>query len=225
MLGIKSIGQRLTNWERGLRAHYNVVPIDADTERRARKYMRWFDHEILRHAWTNEFEIAPGVWRSNHPTPKRFQDLKARGITTVLTLRGSAQSAHHATEVKSCESNGLRLFSVALVARSAPPKDEILRLIDYFHTLDKPFLMHCKSGADRAGLASAIYLMVKAGKPVSEARKMLSFRFLHIRFSKTGVLDAFLDLYEQAEHAGIGFEEWVKSDYDQEMLQATHFQQ
>jgi hypothetical protein len=29
--------------------------------------------------WTNEAEIAPGVWRSNHPTQARLQRLKARG--------------------------------------------------------------------------------------------------------------------------------------------------
>jgi protein tyrosine/serine phosphatase len=82
--------------------------------------------------------------------------------------------------------------------------------------------MHCKSGADRAGFASAIYLMVIEGQSVAEARSMLAFKYLHIKRSKTGVLGYILDLYEaRAAETGIGFEDWVETEYDNEAVQAA----
>jgi len=45
------------------RKRFNVEPVCAVTRRKARIYMRWFDHEILRLVWTNQQEIAPGVFR------------------------------------------------------------------------------------------------------------------------------------------------------------------
>jgi protein tyrosine/serine phosphatase len=83
-------------------------------------------------------------------------------------------------------------------------------------------LIHCKSGADRAGLASAIWLMVMEGRPVEEARAMLSWRYLHLRWSRTGVLDLVLDSYGARNAAApIGFEDWVATEYDAEAVQAA----
>lgn len=142
------------------------------------------------------------------------------GFRSVLNLRGSGGAAHYLTEVESCEKLGLTLVNVTLHARYAAPREDILTLLEAFRQIEKPFVMHCKSGADRAGFASAIWLLVMEGRPVSEARRMLSFKYVHIRRSKTGVLDHILDVYEarQAE-TGIGFEEWVRQEYDNEALQ------
>ena len=75
--------------------------------------------------------------------------------------------------------------------------------------------MHCKSGADRAGLAAVLYMIYKEKKSVSEAIKQLSFKHLHIRYAKTGILDFFF------EHAikinndeQIAFINWIKKDYN-----------
>ncbi|MCR9069700.1 MAG: tyrosine-protein phosphatase [Rhodobacteraceae bacterium] len=203
----------LDRLERRWRAHFNVAPTDVESWRRARIYMLWFDHAVLRLFWTNQMQIAPGVIRSNHPTPGRLHRLKRRGVVSVLTLRGSADSAHYATEKIYCRELGLTLHAIGFSDKSAPPKASLTALIDKFRTIEKPFLMHCKSGADRAGLASALYLLVIEGKPLAEARRMLSPRFLHFKGSKTGVLDRVLDQYE-TESAGRDFETWLEESYD-----------
>lgn len=215
-----TVFSRLKTWEANLRASYNTDLSTPENRRRAHIYNLWFDHAILRTVWTNFFEVAPGVWRSNHPTHRRFEKLKAMGFRSVLNLRGSGGAAHYLTEVESCEKLGLALVNVTLHARYAAPREDILTLLEAFRQIEKPFVMHCKSGADRAGFASAIWLLVMEGRPVSEARRMLSFKYVHIRRSKTGVLDHILDVYEarQAE-TGIGFEEWVRQEYDNEALQ------
>jgi hypothetical protein len=78
----------------------------------------------------------------------------------------------------------------------APPRREtLLDLIETFREAEAPLLIHCKAGADRAGLASAIYLLTMTDAPLADARRMLSWRFLHLVGSKAGVLDAVLDAY------------------------------
>ncbi|MEL6649107.1 MAG: tyrosine-protein phosphatase, partial [Pseudomonadota bacterium] len=97
----------------------------------------------------------------------------------------------------------------------AAPAEDIQKLIAAFRTIERPFVMHCKSGADRAGFAAAIYLLVIEGKPVSEARKMLSAKYIHFKWTKTGVLDHILDLYEARNaREAISFEDWVATEYD-----------
>lgn len=188
------------------------MPVDAATTRRARIYMRWFDHEILRHVWTNQAEIAPGVYRSNQPTLARLERLRAAGIKTVLCLRGD-NTLPYAAIRGHCDQLGMRLAAVGLSARQPPTAESILCLIDLFRTMERPFVMHCKSGADRAGLASAIYLIVIEGKSVTQARRMFCWRYIHFKRTKTGVLDRFLEAYAR-DGAGMPLEAWVRDRYD-----------
>lgn len=182
-------------------------------------YIRWTDHGILRTFWTNEMEIAPGVWRANHPSEARFRALPARGIKTVLNLRGFARTPMLIQEELLCAELGLTLVTVPMAAREAPRRDSIIDLLTAFRSMERPFLMHCKSGADRTSLASAIYLLAIENRPIAQARAMFSPRFIHFKFTRTGVLDRFLDLYETAHTAsGIAFEPWLQNHYQPEDL-------
>ena len=216
-----SVIKRLTAWERDLRQSYNTDLSTPENRRRAHIYNMWFDHAVLRMFWTNFYPVAPGVFRSNQPTHKRFEELKAMGIRSVLNLRGAGGAEHYLVEEESCAQLGMTLVNVTLHARFAAPRHDIQAVIDAFRTIEKPFVMHCKSGADRAGFAAAIYLLVIEGRPVSDARKMLSFKYIHIKSSRTGVLDYILDLYEARNAASpIGFETWVQSEYENEAVQS-----
>lgn len=212
--------KRIADWERDLRAHYNTDLSTPENRRRARIYNLWFDHAVLRTIWTNFDKVAPGVYRSNQPTHRRFAKLKAMGIKSILNLRGAAGAAHYLVEEESCRELGLNLVNVTFHARHAAPAEDILKVIEAFRTIERPFVMHCKSGADRAGFASAIYLIVIEGRPVSEARRMLSARYIHFSWTKTGVLDYILDLYEARNARDpISFEDWVASEYDFKAVQ------
>ncbi len=210
---------RLKAWERTLRDHYNSDLSTPENRRRARIYNLWFDHAILRGIWKNQHEITPGVWRSNHPTEHRLKELKAKGIQTILTLRGDAPTAHFLTEQEMCTRLDLPLHSIALNARAAPPQETILDLIKTFRQIEKPFVMHCKSGADRSGFAAAIYLMVIENASVSSARQMLSPRYLHFRLGRSAILDHILDCFEDSQNPD--FENWVRTDYDPDAVERS----
>ena len=86
---------------------------------------------------------------------------------------------------------------------------------DLFETIDYPALMHCKSGADRAGLMSAFYMIFRQGQPVKKALEQLSGKYLHVKSGKTGMLDAFFEAYlKDTAESGKSFMDWVREDYD-----------
>ncbi|MBI1220639.1 MAG: protein tyrosine phosphatase [Rhodobacteraceae bacterium] len=220
---IGRLWQRLHDWERSLHARYSHDIADPEERRRSAFYVNWLDHGILRTFWTNYAEVAPGVWRSNHPAHERLSDLAAEGFRTILNLRGGLTLSHHRFEEESCAKLGMTLVDVPMSARSAPERRTLLHLIEVLGAVEKPVLMHCKSGADRTGLASAIYLLHYCGTPLDEARKQLSPRFLHFRQSKTGILDHVLDLYgARLEQGPIGFRDWVATEYENGATSASY---
>lgn len=180
------------------------------------------DHGVLRLAWRNRAVVEEGrLYRANQPLPFQLAAEARRGIRTVINLRGVRDCGSDALEREACAKLGLALIDAPFESRGAPHKDRLLRLAALFETIAYPALIHCKSGADRAGLVAAVYLLLR-GRPVAEAKAQLSVRFGHIRAGRTGILDAFLEAYERAHReSGIGFLDWVRGPYDEEALRRS----
>jgi hypothetical protein len=69
--------------------------------------------------------------------------------------------------------------------------------------------------ADRAGIMSFLYMLLRAKVPLEEAAEQISFKYLHVKHGKTGVLDAFVDAYREFNDATPKpFLDWVQDDYD-----------
>ncbi len=183
------------------------------------------DHGFLRPFYNHPYEFAPGMWRSNQPSPRMLKKLKQDiGLKTVLNFRGDESSGHFALEQEACANLGIQLVTHRLYSRNFPEVAVVKQLLADFETLPKPILMHCKSGADRAGLGAALYLITQQKLPVEQALEQLSFRFLHIKQAKTGLLDLMLETYAQAHQAsGIGFIDWLEQEFNPEQLR-QHFQ-
>jgi protein tyrosine/serine phosphatase len=219
---IARLGKTLKTWEVALRTSWGDDISTPALRRQALWHFHLFDHAWLRLLWTNFDEVAPGVYRSNQPDHARLEKLRDMGVRTIVNLRGTPRQSHYLFEEESCAALGLAMVNLKLHARRAAPRAEILNLIETFRTADKPFLMHCKSGADRAGLAAAIYLIAIDSRSVAEARRQLGPRYVHFRWSRTGICDHMLDVYEERLAAGsIRFEEWVGTEYDAAELEAS----
>ena len=80
--------------------------------------------------------------------------------------------------------------------------------------------MHCKSGADRAGLAAALAVMFEGGT-TEQAMRQLSWRFGHFNRAPTGILDAFFLHYATVAEGRTPFLEWVTTEYDEVALRAN----
>jgi protein tyrosine/serine phosphatase len=103
-----------------------------------------------------------------------------------------------------------------------PEPYRIHRAITLFQTIEYPVLIHCKSGADRAGLMAVLYRHLHLGEPISVAMEQLSKKYLHSREGLTGVLDYFLEKYvREIEPTGMSFLDWIDSPlYDPETIKA-----
>lgn len=188
---------------------------------RARFDMNVFDHGVLRRFWTNFAEVAPGVYRSNQPSPRQIRKLAAMGIRTIINFRGESNWGSYLLEKETCEALGIRLIDHRLRSRMAPPKGDIRGALAAFDAAERPFLMHCKSGADRAGLAAAVYLLDQ-GVPAREAARQLSLRHLHIKAAKTGVLDAFIEAFARFQDSDDApFRDWFEHHYDPAAVEAS----
>lgn len=215
--------KKLFNWARGIENQLDLAyGYDFSTptaRRRAWMHFLFIDHGFLRAFWTNKAEVAPGVWRCNQPSPRRIAKYKAMGFQTILNLRGTKEHSPYYFERKACEAEGITLISTRMKARTALGRRRLLILLDTFETIDRPFIMHCKSGADRAGLASALYLMHIEGVHVSEAKKQLSLRFVHVKAFQTGILDYMLDRYEaDTADKPMPIRTWIETVYTRKSI-------
>lgn len=175
----------------------------------------FIDHTVFRLLVANRHRVTYDLWRSAQPLPMQLAAARRRGIVSVVNLTGSRDTATHRLERDACRRLGLRLVEYPLDSRDPPSRERIAGLERVFEGLDYPALIHCKSGADRAGIASALYLLLREGRSVEEAKAQLSPRFGHIRQGPTGVLDHMLDRYAaDAAESPMTFREWLDARYD-----------
>ena len=196
----------------------SAILADRAALRRANRDLLWRDHGILRTFWTNFAPVAPQVYRSNHPPSARLDVYSDLGIRAIINLRGEPKKPFQMIEAERCAELGIAFHSIALNARQAPAPRRLLELFGLFDTVARPFLLHCKSGADRAGLAAALYLLDQ-GESVATARRQLSWRYLHLAFTRTGIQDMFLDMYaERLAEGEITIRDWIANEYDRDDL-------
>ncbi|MCW3473557.1 fused DSP-PTPase phosphatase/NAD kinase-like protein [Limobrevibacterium gyesilva] len=177
------------------------------------------DHAVLRLAWDNFAEVIPGkLYRSNHPTPARLARWARRyGLRTVINLRGEKANGSTALSAATAQRLGLDHVFMAFESRGAPHRERILRFHDVYRTMRTPALVHCKSGADRAGLAAGLAILFEGGT-AAQALRQLSLRYLHFNRSRTGILDAFFLRYAAEAEGRKPFLDWVREDYHEDDL-------
>lgn len=187
--------------------------------------MTWRDHAFLRVWWTNAHWISDEMVRSNQPWPFQIRAWGRRGIKTFINLRGPGKQgkaeAFLQLERDACTRAGIRHVDFTLNSRATPTAETLREAQALFNSIDYPALMHCKSGADRAGIASVLYLHFRKGEPVDRAMRMLGLRYGHVKQGKTGVLDHFFESYlAHSRVSGLSLIEWAEQHYDPEALKA-----
>ncbi len=202
------------------------VPPDLTTpagRRRARRELIWGDHGFLRLRFRNLHQISPEMWRSNQPSPEQIRDhVRERGIRTIVNLRGASTKGFYLLEREACEAAGIDLVDFQVFSRDTPSVDTLFAARDLFAQIRYPALMHCKSGADRAGLMSVLYKLLRQGTSLDEATEQLSLRYLHVRQGKTGLLDAVFERYRSdTATAPKPFLDWAAEDYDPREVKAA----
>jgi protein tyrosine/serine phosphatase len=109
----------------------------------------------------NLHRVTANIYRGAQPTGEGFRNLEAMGIRTVVNLR----SFHHDNLY------GLSMAYVRVRMEAWDPEmGEIARVMRVLSDESGgPYFVHCQHGADRTGMAMAVYRMVVQGWSKDEA--------------------------------------------------------
>lgn len=135
-------------------------------------------------------EVSPGkVYRSAQLSmPQLSQGISAYKIQAILNLRkNGVGQTHYQEELKLATAKNIAYYSVPMDSYTTPSKTQLLQLVNILQTSPKPLLIHCEGGVDRAGLASAIYLIID-NQSLAAAQKQLSLHYYVIYKSSVGKL-------------------------------------
>ena len=136
-------------------------------------------------------------------------------IKNIRDIRGKTNQGAYFLEKEACRCHQINLIDFRLFATKLPPKEALLELERIYTTIQKPFLMHCKSGSDRAGLGAALYFLYLLTAPIEVAQKQLSIKYLHLGGWTAGILDFMLMQFRlSSAMTGINFKDWLKNEYD-----------
>jgi protein tyrosine/serine phosphatase len=131
----------------------------------------------------NFHEVIPGqLYRSKQPTAQQISSyVRDHGIKTIINLRGENEnSGWYKRETAVSETLGVTHIDFGMSARKQLTMERVAALVQIMRNAPKPILIHCQSGADRTGLAAAIYASRVAGLDESTAESQLSIRFGHL---------------------------------------------
>jgi Tyrosine phosphatase family len=141
-------------------------------------------------------------------------------IRTVVNLRGVCDPwPWYWGESRTTHALGINQEDVGMSAGRMPSVNEMHRLVEIIDRAEPPLLLHCRRGADRTGLASAIVRLLLSDDDLATARKQLGLRYAHIALGRPAYLDRFFDSYSDwlkaagASHSPALFRRWLANDY------------
>ncbi len=160
------------------------------------------------------------VYRSAQPTDGLPGLVAEKHLATVLNLRGGSDAdPWYAAEVAATRRLGVDFYDLPLVATARPSRKQLLTLLDLLDRCKYPLLIHCKSGSDRTGLVSGLYLMSRKGLRPERAEEAFSLYYGHVPLLGTRHLHEPFREYadwlrsHQLAHTPERFRDWVAHDY------------
>ena len=134
------------------------------------------------------------IYRSAQMDAKSLASaIQEHGIKTVINLRGGNEANDwYRAETATSRELGVQHFDFNLSASREVRNGEMEEIVATMNRAPKPILVHCKSGSDRTGLVSALYLYGLEGKSADAADHELTVfcgHFPHLFWRGTIAMD------------------------------------
>lgn len=129
--------------------------------------------------------VDPGrFYRSAQLTPNELVEVVNKyGIKTVISLRGAPENSYWVKpETDILAYLGVKFIAAGWTSDYFPDRENFLVFAKALKEEQYPILVHCRTGADRTGEASAIYSMEFLKQSKEEAiAKNLNFKHWHVK--------------------------------------------
>lgn len=135
----------LIGWRRRLHAWFDMLAMD---------------HGFIRYVYTNFHKVDDKLYRSSQPLPHQVRKWQRMGVKTIINLRGGMQYGSYPLEVEAAEQAGIAFEGLQLRSRALPDVAQLEKLETLLKSIAYPAVIHCKAGADRASLGSALYFLI-----------------------------------------------------------------
>lgn len=148
--------------------------------------------------------------------------LRKHRFTSILNLRGeNVKETWYRDEIASAQASGCRHRNIRLSSRRLPDRAILSELLDAMRTMQKPLLIKCSGGADRTGLAAALYLLDREGPKALPAalRQLRLFPFLHYAKRDQRWIKEFFRYYGLT-HGERNLRDWIETTYSPEAFAA-----
>lgn len=165
--------------------------------------------------YTSTFRISQNLYevdrdklyRSAQLTKSELEEaVRQYGIKTVISVRGYPQPVFNdEPEAETLERENVALYKFDLTTDYFPSKENLVGIVQLLKSAQRPILVHCRTGADRTGMISAIYQIEEMHKSKEEALNQLTFKYWHVR-SFHPAMSEFVRAYQG--------EDWAIKKYD-----------
>lgn len=117
----------------------------------------------------NLYRVTDDLYRGDEPTRLGMEQLQEMGVKTVVCVRSL-----HSTEDRL---RGLNLKYEMIRMKALEPQDsQVIQFLELMKDpRNRPVLIHCYTGSDRAGLLAAIYRVVFCGWTKEQARQEMVY--------------------------------------------------
>lgn len=130
------------------------------------------------------------VYRSAQMTQEELAHCINRyGIKSILNLRGeNLDASWYQNEIMTAERLNVVHYDCELGSGQQLTRQQLNDLVGLLRQAPKPVLIHCFGGADRSGLASALYCYAIDDEPPAKADRQLSIWYGHVPLIRPKVI-------------------------------------
>jgi len=156
----------------------------------------WVSYFLL---YGNFHKVDKDVYRSaqlfSFNLPYYLEKYQIKSILNLRSIKKPKPKSWYVNEVKIAKEMGVKRYDYPIGDREEANMEQMDKIVQIIKDAPKPLLIHCKAGADRTSLASALYL--HAIQKDTDARRAISILYGHFPWfgSRTIAMDRSFEKY------------------------------